>query len=231
MQSVRRFVHGLAFRLNIIINAADHKMWKSGTDMLPSIRLISKLFFLSVGFWLSTISYGKIGDSWKRYSSEAISFYYPSFLYGNPTIESQDDETRFHIVEIVNIRRKAVDGVDSITVCKHKLEKCASIRDFDKPYWLEEASGRLILFNPTELFVFYKNKFGSGYEAFPMCGWVDKHGVPSQYGGQCYVIVVSNGRKTISFNFLLGQNVGVRLLNAKYQKRINMYRRIAESAR
>jgi hypothetical protein len=194
------------------------------------MRTFAQFAIFVAGILFTTVSQGCSTSVWSWYSDDQITFSYPSFAYNAPIAHGNERE-KSDIFEIIDINKNYIDGVDSITVCKGDLKKCALIKDFDKPYWLEETSGRLIIFNPTEIFASYKNKFGKGYEIFPLCGWVDKHGVSSQYGGQCYVILVSNGKKTISFNFLIGENVGARLLKTKYIKQINMYRRIADSAR
>jgi hypothetical protein len=165
------------------------------------------------------------------YSDKSIRFVYPAFLYRMPTNRNQDAVTRSGIVDLIGIRRKQIDNIDSITVCEGALRTCAMINDTNKPYWIDEDSGVLFIVNPTEELQLYKNSFGSGYQAFPACGWIDANGVSSQYAGQCYVIVISNGKKPYLSTFLLGENVGAQLLQKKYRKQINMYRRIAESAR
>jgi hypothetical protein len=196
------------------------------------MRIFSvKFTILAIGMLFTTLSHGRSSHVWRWYSDQQITFPYPTFIYDAPVSQSERATEEYKIFEVIDIKKKHTDSVDAVTVCKDEIKKCASMEGFDKPYWLEEASGRLIVFNPTEIAMSYKNNFGAGYEVFPLCEWVDSHGISSQYGGQCYVILVSNGKKTISFNFLLGENVGVRLLHKRYQKQIDMYRRIAESAR
>ncbi|KQR74337.1 hypothetical protein ASG35_21495 [Burkholderia sp. Leaf177] len=131
---------------------------------------------------------------------------------------------------VVDVKKKYADFVDYITVCNDGITNCASHEEFDKPYWIEEASGRLVLFNPTEKLFSFVTRFGSGYEAFPICAWIDNRGVSSQYGGQCYVAVVSNGKKTISLNGVVGPNVGISRLKKAYKPQLDLYQRIIRSA-
>jgi hypothetical protein len=152
-------------------------------------------------------------------------------VYNTPKNETISGDQQSEGFEVISMKKNHDDGVDSATVCQGNLYKCASLRDLNKPYWLEEDTGRLIIFNPTEKLVSYKNKFGTGFEAFPACGWTDSRGTSSQNGGPCYVAVISNGTKTLSFLFVFGLNVGISQLQKTYRQQLKNYRRIVGSVR
>jgi hypothetical protein len=45
----------------------------------------------------------------------------------------------------IGMKKNNINAVDSATVCQGDLNKCASRRDIDKPYWLEENTVRIII--------------------------------------------------------------------------------------
>ncbi|WP_156393069.1 hypothetical protein [Burkholderia sp. Leaf177] len=175
-------------------------------------------------------AHARSSSDWQMFHNDQITFSYPSSIYWAPQIESPRSVNGLDKSTVVNIKKKRQNVVDSITICNDGIMDCASREEFDKPYWIEEASGRLVLFNPTEKLFSFVTRFGSGYEAFPICAWIDNRGVSSQYGGQCYVAVVSNGKKTISLNGVVGPNVGASRLKNAYKPQLDLYQRIIRSA-
>jgi hypothetical protein len=190
-----------------------------------------KLSVLILGILLTILSEARAVPEWRQYSGDRIVFFYPSYLYNTPKNETISGDQKSEDFEVISMKKNHGDGIDSVTVCQGNLYKCASRRDLDMPYWLEEDTGRLIIFNPTEKLVSYKNNFGTGYEAFPACEWTDSRGTSSQYGGQCYVAVISDGTKTLSFRFFLGPNVGISQLQKTYKWQLKNYRRTVGSAK
>jgi len=115
-------------------------------------------------------------------------------------------------------RRSSPHIVDMFTVCNADLDRCAVTNEAGAPYW-HDAAGRLVIFHFTETIAKTKQRGRTLLETFPICGWTDGRGAESQYGGQCYVAVASNGQFTVSINYLLGQNVGKKNRN-KYQDEV-----------
>jgi|GEM_PF-3473250 len=104
-------------------------------------------------------------------------------------------------------RRSSPHIVDTFTVCNANLDRCAATKEEGVPYW-HDADGHLVISHFTETISKTKYRGRTLLESFPICGWTDGRGAESQYGGQCYVAVASNGKYTVSINTLLGENIG-----------------------
>src|ERR1700710_2737899 len=125
------------------------------------------LSIISINIWNFSYNFfeAQAAPGWRQYAGDQIVFVYPSYVYNTPKNETISGDQQSEGFEVISMKKNHDDGVDSATVCQGNLYKCASLRDLDKPYWLEEDTGRLIIFNPTEKLVSYKNKFGTGFEA------------------------------------------------------------------
>ncbi len=100
------------------------------------------------------------------------------------------------------------------TVCNADLDRCAVTNEAGAPCW---HGKRPRDFHFTETIAKTKQRGRTLQNLSNL--WVDRRQGKSQYGGQCYVAVASNGQFTVSINYLLGQNVGKKNRN-KYQDEV-----------
>lgn len=134
------------------------------------------------------------------------------------------------IFDFALVKQQASGGTpsDSGSVCLAPVSVCAKT-GANLNYWLDDATGKVQLGDPTEPVVERTIDKWAAFEAFPLCGWTTPAGTSGPYGGQCYVVVLTASDKTMSFQFLLGRNDGCKQFERCWKTQLAVLRRMLAS--
>jgi hypothetical protein len=100
--------------------------------------------------------------------------------------------------------RRENDTYDLITACKNSLKFCTEDPYQTLPYWIDNETGKLSLYDFTTAVTHRKARGEDVYEAFPLCSASDASRPHARYGAECYVGVRTNTESTVSLTYWIG---------------------------
>jgi len=167
------------------------------------MTMLIRLVIVFVIFMNLTSAIGKSNWPYSFYHDSYISFSYPKGLYEN--LRPAGETIGNGKLRSYDLVRRG-DNWDQVTICEDSLSSCAANDSQTSPYWLDADTRQLTIYDQTTIFVHRKIPGGDIYEGVALCPSTDNDGRSAAYGGECYVGVKTNGRRTFSLKYWIGPN-------------------------
>ncbi|MFC5473781.1 hypothetical protein [Paraherbaspirillum soli] len=138
------------------------------------------------------------------------------------------DNPNVYSVNLVKRKPEFGNSEDFGTVCLADIEICSRIEENSTLYRKDE-NGNFIIHSVADKIIPLNISNWNGYESFPLCG-ISEGTHSNNYGGQCYVSVLSNGSRTIALQFFVGKNKGCRDMKKCFADRMKTIRAVVNSS-
>ncbi|WP_156117497.1 hypothetical protein [Collimonas arenae] len=179
-------------------------------------------------FLLSVSSFTIAKESLANYSIKDFNLKYSQIFYSSATSDLVRNENPIIYNISFNMKKSIMGNSEDFgTLCFSDLQTCAQI-DATSPLYFKTGDGEIHLNSITENVkkISFRNWYG--FEAFPLCG-ITKNSISSNYGGQCYAIVLTNNHKTIAIQFFLGENQGCKDIRKCFSLRMGIINQFLKS--